>query len=283
MSGAVTSLRNVIAGFFIGMASQVPGVSGGTLAVIFGVYDRLIRDLDKLSKSIRKDLLFLVTLGVGIVLGMWLPSNAIVWLTDNMYLFAMFLFIGLIIGQLPDVTTEAVRGRESFNLKDVLLLAVGFAVAASAVFLGGSGTNLEHNYINLILVFACGILLAISKLMPGISGSTLLLMLGLYENFYITIFATMDFFFLIPLGLGLLIGILGFSKVIRYLLDNHRSGMYMVVLGLTLGSVVTIYPGISGIGDLGVGIAGLAIGVLVSLSISFLAKKIIPPEQEAVI
>ncbi len=276
MANVLSHLRNLFAGFMVGTSSQLVGVSGGTMAIIFGVYERLIHDISRLTWSIRNDFLFLLVMGVGILLGMWLPSYGIEYLIDNYHLFAYFIFTGLIIGQLPSVYSEAISEKKVLGWKDLLFVLIGVGIIAGLALIEmygvGEYDSTAHDIGNLMLMFGCGIILAIAKVAPGLSGSTLLVVLGLYE-LYISAFTNMDLYFLIPMGLGLIVGAIGFAKVMEKLIEKHRTPTYLVVLGLTIGSAITIYPGVGSVEDLMVGLCGLAIGILISLGLIFFAMK----------
>jgi len=267
------SLRNVLVGFVVGMASQVPGLSGGVMAIVFGVYERLVEDLADIYRRIRPEFLFFLTLGIGIAAGMWLPAKGIELLMESHYVFSMFLFIGLIAGQIPDVTREIRCGGSPVGAGGVLCLAVGFAMTFSMMFFQlPQISGIDGGALGMILMFVAGVVLAVSKLAPGISGSTVLLAFGLF-GIYNSAIANLEFGLLVPLGLGLLLGVVVFAKVMRSLLRDHRTATYCAILGLTIGSVFAIIPDVHSAEELLVGVPATLVGIVCSLSVSYITRR----------
>lgn len=276
MSSEEKGLRNAVMGFIIGVASILPGVSGGLIAVLCGVYERLIRDIGDIVHKWRPEFWFLVTLGGGIVIGMFVASVLLDGLITQYPVPSLFFFLGLILAQVPEVYTLA---RNDSPIKPVHVICLIFGLAVMAVMIifgtGGEEMNLEHNFQSALLLVAAGIILAVSKIAPGISGSSLLLAFGLFQ-ISISSVAHLDLYFLIPLGIGFLIGLFGFAKIMTWLLDHYHSETYYAILGLTVGSLFVIYnsANITTTNDVIVAIASAAVGVFVSYLFTLYGRRV---------
>lgn len=259
---------NLLIGGLVGIASMLPGVSGAVIAVCFGIYERLIADLADFVKMIRKDFAFILLVGIGIVIGMLGISFGIDWLMDNYYAASLLFFLGLIGGQIP-MLYRCTKPEEPSTKYNVAALVIGVAIMLVFVFIGNNGdVDIGHDALSLACMVGVGVIFAISKIAPGISGSTVLLALGLYHPLT-TALTEFDMTLLIPVGIGLLIGLFGFAKIMNNAMKNHRKSSYFAILGLTLGSLVLIFvdamANYSGTADLIGGMFALVAGILVSL------------------
>lgn len=243
--------RNIYRGMLMGASDVVPGVSGGTIAVVLGIYDRLIEAINGIfSSEWKKHLKFLLPLGAGVVIAIGLMANLIEWLFEHYPGPTQFFFLGLIIGVLPYLTHKAGMKR-NFKGKHYLLLLIGAAVVASMAFFQTTETEpLQNlNMSDYILLFFSGWIASSAMILPGISGSFILLIIGVYttvtsgiSDFRLDIIAVV--------GLGIVCGILVMSKIVKFFLENYTSGTFAVIIGLVIGSVFVIFPGIPGSGAL---------------------------------
>jgi len=268
------SIRNVIMGFMIGAAAILPGVSGGIIAVLCGVYERAIRDINDLWHKWRPEFWFLATIGIGIILGVLIFAVGLEYIITNYEVPAMFLFMGLIVAQIPELCKIA-RNDEPIKPLYVISFIIGFAMMIAIFIIDDGGTQiteLDLTLQNAVLLIFCGIIIAISKIVPGISGSALLLALGLYQ-ITISTMAHLNLHFLIPIGIGVIIGIFGFAKIMTYLLDRYHNITYYAILGLTIGSLLIIYPGLNTVTDTIIGIAALIIGFVISYLFNIYGRK----------
>lgn len=268
--------RNFVNGIIAGIASVLPGVSGGLILVLCGCYERLIEDIGNLRRKLVPEFMFLLFLGLGLLVGMLLCT---VFLDYTMDLFAapmMALFFGLILAQIPEVMKlTGCSSLSDADWKSLAWLALGLGFIVVLMLVNGGGRVVDpddHSFGNMVLFASCGIVLAISKIMPGISGSSLLIALGLFD-LTISSVAHLDMYFIVPLCIGLLIGILGFAKVMNYALKHYGKETYMLILGLTVGSLLIILQELAGRG-LGpvdwiicvvMGVAGVAISYMFTL------------------
>ncbi len=231
------ALRNAVVGVIMGIFMILPGASGATVSVLFGVYERLIRDVSKLTKYLREDLFFLLTLGAGGIVGIVVCSKGMDFLIDEYAIPLMFFFAALILIQLPDIWKESDDG-ERMTGYNIAAIVAGVAVMAIVLFIGMQDFSLEGNT-GIIAMFLAGLIYAVCAISPGISGSTILLALGLYTALVEGI-GNLDFGAILPLAVGAVVGVLAFAKLMDHFFRNNRKSTYCVIFGLTLGSVITV-------------------------------------------
>ncbi|MBP5685102.1 MAG: DUF368 domain-containing protein [Candidatus Methanomethylophilaceae archaeon] len=236
-------LRTFLNGVVAGIASILPGVSGGLILVLCGTYERLIEDISKLREKLKPEFVYLVSIAVGLVVGMLACTILLDRVLDEYAAPLMALFFGLIVAQVPEVwkLTGHEKGTK-LPLSSVICMAVGLGLIIALMVINGTGNEVDtedHSFGNLVLFGLCGVVLAISKVMPGISGSSLLIALGLFDVTIHSV-ADLDIYFIAALCVGLLIGLLGFAKVMDFCLKRYRTQTYMLIMGLTIGSLLVI-------------------------------------------
>lgn len=252
-------ILNFIRGACMALADSVPGVSGGTVAFILGFYDEFINSLNCLISKDSKDekkkaIKFLIKLGIGWVVAFLLAILFITSVFESHAYQVSSLFIGFILFAIPIIIKEEKKVLVGKYL-NLIWVIVGIVIVAAITYFNpassGSGINLEINNLNLGLIvytFFAGMIAISAMVLPGISGSTLLLIFGLYAPIISAIKEVLSFKFeylpvLIIFGLGVLTGIAVTIKLIRYMLNNHRSGMIYFVLGLMIGSLYAVVMG----------------------------------------
>lgn len=241
------------------LADSVPGVSGGTIAFILGLYDDFINSLNNIiskDKEKRKTaILFLIKLGIGWVIGMAAAAMVITSVFESHIYQISSLFIGFILFAIPLIIMEE---KESFqgkykNLVFALLgilLVVGITYFSKNAFLKGT-VDLRISGLNFglcVYLFISAMCAISAMVLPGISGSTIMLVFGIYQPIMIAIkgFLTMDFSYIPALfifGCGVLTGIFTIVKALRYGLEKHRSAMMYFIVGMMLGSFYAIIMG----------------------------------------
>lgn len=265
----------MVKGFILGIANIIPGVSGGTLAITLGIYEQLIGTISHLFHNIKKNLGFIIPIGIGAVLSVLVLSKLINYSLEQFPIPTTLFFIGLIVGGVPfiyrKVEKEKKRGGHivAFLCTFFFILLLGFAK-------NGNGTvSLENLTVgSTFLLFLVGVIAAATMVIPGISGSFVLMLLGFYKPILNTISHLTDFqllghnmMILIPFGIGIVIGIIGIAKLIEYLLKRHETITYYAILGFILSSVVTLVGGLYGtfftIPQMLVGILLFAVGSFV--------------------
>ncbi len=240
-------------GFVMGVANIIPGVSGGTMLLIMGLYERLVNSVSLFGGKNRdffkrENLLFLFIMAIGILTGVFSTSKLMNYLIDNHSIPTYFFIIGLIIGSI-DIITEKVDFRRKTSYIPIILgmaLMLGISIAASNLNssqqTGLFGTISEgDNALQKIVFFAGGIFGAIAMILPGISGSMLLVVFGLYSPMVKAV-SDFDIISLIFVALGVVVGIMLVSKTINFMLKRHSNGLYSFILGLILASIYTIWP-----------------------------------------
>ena len=268
-------LKDVLVGTLVGIVSMLPGASGATIAVIFGIYERLISDLAEIRERLFKDLRFIIPVGIGIVFGLFVCAFGLKALMDQWEVPMMFFFAALILAQVPDVRSLGDDG-QPMTAYNWAALIIGFAVMLVFLWISLSGNGVDRTVDGFAVWLLVGIILAVSKLAPGVSGSTILLALGLFTPFMDAMTA-FDMSALIPGGIGLLIGVLVFARVVDYFIRNHRKSTYMVILGLTVGSIVTVSieaaTKLDGTTMILQSIVGIVIGLVLGVGLSRISKK----------
>jgi putative membrane protein len=243
---------NLIQGMIIGVANVIPGVSGGTLALIMGIYENLMEAIGEFFVADKKQKLkygfFLSKILIGAVIGIFLFAKTIEYLYNNYFQPTNFFFIGLIIASIPGIT----RGEERITDKkgNLVLFLVGFCLIfmLSSIHhgdksgIGALALDITPLY-SLKLLF-CGALASAAMIIPGISGSMLLMVLGEYYN-VLGLINSRNLVGIGVVGLGAMVGILLFSRIIDFLLKNHRGMTIYFIVGLIVASLVEIWPGIN--------------------------------------
>lgn len=237
--------RNLYRGFFIGISDLIPGVSGGTIAFIMGIYDELLAAISGFfSRDWKKHIGFLLPLAIGMGATLLLFSKLIEYLLKNYPEPMQFFFLGLIIGVLPFIAKQA-GVRRNFKIWHFLLILIVGAALASAAFV----TPLDNTPIktltasNAMGLFLAGWAGSMAMLLPGISGSFILLLLGVYST-AIGALSNLNIPIILVIGAGVIVGFIVSSKAISYLLNRFTYLTFAVIIGLIIGSVFVIYPGI---------------------------------------
>ena len=269
---SLKSIKDLIVGALVGIISMLPGASGSTVAVIFGIYERLIADLASIRHKLLKDLKFIIPLGIGILIGMFICAVGLDWLTSNWEVPMLFFFAALILIQIPDIVRLG-DDKQPVTRNNAIAFVIGFAIMFAFFFIGlANGGEVSDENNSAILMFLAGLILAISKLAPGISGSTVLLALGLFNPF-MRAFKNLDIGYLLPILLGLGIGIIVFARIVDHCMKNYRKSTYSAILGLTCGSVVTVC--LDGLIKASVNdIIGIVIAVVAGLVLGYALSKI---------
>ncbi|WP_163582683.1 DUF368 domain-containing protein [Gracilibacillus saliphilus] len=236
--------RNIYRGMLMGASDVVPGVSGGTIAVVLGIYDRLIEAINGfLSKDYKRHLKFLIPLGVGILAAVFLLAKVIKWLFAHYPEQTQFAFLGLIIGVLPFLFQKS-NARNTFKAKHIILMVIGTCIVGSMAFFqtGEPEPVTVFHTTTYLWLFGSGFMASAAMILPGISGSMLLYIVGSYTTI-INAIDNLNFSIIAVVGIGILLGIVLMSKIIRYFLMTFPTATYAFVIGMVIGSVFVIFPG----------------------------------------
>lgn len=227
-----------IKGIFVGTGFILPGVSGGALAAIFGLYERIISFMAHLTKDFKKNVIFFLPVGLGMLAGIVLLSYPLGYFLDHYLGPTMWFFIGAILGTFPALWQEAgKKGREPKHLVIMLVAAVfGF------IFLQ-FGANVFQGQVpqNSLTWALAGVIIALGVLVPGLSPSNFLLYMGLYSPM-VEAFKRLDLTVLIFIAVGGLVCMLAFSKVVDWLFDRAYAGLFHIILGIVIASTAMIVP-----------------------------------------
>lgn len=257
----MTFITDIIKGIFIGIANIIPGVSGGTIALSMGIYDKLIGAVSNFLKDWKKSIITLLPILVGCGIGLIGFTYAIEFLLSEHTFVTCMAFIGLILGGLP-VLIKQLRGKikdrgGSIGISDILAFIVLFA-AAILLAMSDSGEEVLKTLTAtpglMVIMFFIGIIASATMVIPGVSGSLVLMILGYYYGIIgsikdfleaLKVFdipaLTNGFLILFPLGIGILLGIFLIAKLITFLFERYGVQTYCAILGLILSSPVAIF------------------------------------------
>lgn len=269
-------LSNVLKGVLIGVGSIAPGVSGGALAMILGLYEKLVYAVGNFFKDIKKNIIFLFPIGLGGGIGVIAFSKILKFLLANYTMPTTYTFAGLIVGTLPVLFKRA--NKKGFKKSYLIFLVAALALAVSFAFIESgfsadqAAAQIELTGGNIVKLILIGFLIAGSLVIPGISGSVLLMLIGVYTLFLDAV-ASINVFVLAPIAIGLGIGVLAFSKLMEYMLDRHYGITYYAVIGFLIGSIPEVITGFPS-GSTGVlSILLFIVGVITSYYFSKLEKE----------
>lgn len=248
------TIRMIMIGIIIGAGMILPGVSGGVLAVIFGIYEKMLDAITNFFKNWRKNLLFLSPLIFGAIIGVIIFSKALNFAFNKYPMETCFTFIGLIIGGLPALFNKVKQTQE--KKLNLTIYFITFLISLALFILSKNtidiniSNKLDKGFISNILLFITGFIYISGKIIPGISSSFILMLIGMYK--YLLEILTNPISFiktngleLIPFFTGIIIGSIFWVKVMNYLLKKHQNKTYSAILGFIIGSIAAIYPGFS--------------------------------------
>ncbi len=252
----ITFIKDILKGAVIGVANIIPGVSGGTMAVSLGIYDSLIHCITHFVKEFKKSIRFLIPILLGVVLGIGVLSFLITYMFATIPVQTNFLFIGLIIGGLPMIFGKLKATGEKINTFHFFALLAFFAVVIIFATIQPGivpATALTFSAGNAFKLLAVGIIASATMVIPGVSGSMVMMLLGYYESIiaglktFIEALLSFDMAgilaglgFIIPFGIGVLIGIAGIAKLIELVFMKAPNYAYCAIIGLILASPIAI-------------------------------------------
>lgn len=266
---------NYISKFLMGVAmgagAIAPGVSGGALAVIFGLYDKITNFIAHINKNFKRNVIFFLPVGIGAAVGILVFSRLIEFLFQNYETEVRYVFVGLMLGTLPTVINEA--NKKGFKYKYL----IGFFISLFFTLLFA---YFEHTQANLIAqagksiahLIIYGIIIGFGTIVPGVSASIILMYLGAYE-IVIKAISNMNIEVIFYLGVGFAISVLLFAKIISMLFKKAYGYTYYIIIGLVLGSIISIFPSYSLSINYIFHITILIVSFVLSYSLSRYAKK----------
>lgn len=250
----------------------VPGVSGGSMAMILGIYDTLIYSVSNLFQYPKKCLAYLFRIGIGALGGILLIARLMDRILIHYPMPARFFFLGAVLGGIPIIFKSAEVKKVDIGILIFPLLGAACVLGLSKLPAGLFQISEELSFAYVFLQLLGGWIIAIALVLPGISTSHMLLMLGLYET-VIRAVRNMEVLILIPLMVGVLVGTFVTSKVLDRLFERYKKQTYLTTFGFLLGSLVELFPGIPASNEMGVCLLCLAVGCAVLYGISRLDKQ----------
>ena len=226
-------MKLIIYGIIIGIAKVIPGISGSLLAISFGIYEKTIHIITHFFDDFKNNLIFIIKLGIGIIIGIVLLSKIVLFFITNYYFYSMMLFIGLIISTI-------IKNYKDIKINYLVIfftILVFFLVSCIKI-------NIRGNYV----FFIGGIIEIFSSLIPGISGTSLFISLGIYNDILLLIsnlmnirYVTKNYINYLFYFIGMFISFIGCSLLIDYLYQNHKNLFDNIILGLSVTSIISLF------------------------------------------
>ena len=261
----ISWIARMLKGMIIALGFILPGVSGGVLAAILGIYERMIRFLAHLKENFVENVLYFTPVAIGMVLGIAAFSYPVNLLLDNYKVIVLWGFAGAIIGTIPSLIKESVKESDR-DRADTITFWLSFILSGVFLYsLNGMVGTLPANFLSFVLA---GALIALGILIPGLSPSNLLLILGLYTPM-LTGFKRLDLFgTFLPIGIGGALALILFSKAMDHILKHYHSRVYHFIIGIVLSSTLLIVLPQSGNSE-SISYAGVSIFTLVLAAFFF--------------
>ncbi|MCC0838307.1 DUF368 domain-containing protein [Staphylococcus aureus] len=244
---------NIIKGFAMGTSDLVPGVSGGTIALLLGIYNQFIASISGIfSRRFWPSFTFLIPIIIGMLLAMGSLSNLFNYLLSQHHIPTMFFFGGLIIGIVPYLLKIS-NYKTSFTTKHYMMVIAGIAILIVITLMNNgdkhAGETLTLSTGLIIKYFIAGMCASSAMLLPGISGSFMLLVFGVYGTVMLAISEVVKLNFtglpiLLAVGFGVLAGFIISSKIIQYFLTHHKLMTFALIIGFVVGSLFAVFPGL---------------------------------------
>lgn len=278
-------IKSVLKGMVIGIANIIPGVSGGTMMVAMGIYDKLIHCITHLFSEFKKSVLFLLPIAVGMLIAIVGSSFGLSWLFENFPIQTNLLFVGLILGGLPAICKK-VKGNK-VKIGHIIAGILFFALVVVFAAMGeseGAAADLSFGIGNVLKLLGVGIIASATMVIPGVSGSMVLMLMGFYHP---VLNAIKDFFtslaafdmqgilngcgVLIPFGLGVVAGIFAIAKLVEIIFEKFPLYAYWAIIGLIVSSPVAIFlmgafPAVTVVSVI-TGVLALAVGFVIAMKL----------------
>lgn len=241
---------SLVAGVLIGVSVIVPGLSGAALAMFLKVYDKMMYAFSNIFKKFKSCFIFLLPIIIGIIVGCIIAFLLVQFLLEKFPFIIMCLFIGLMLGTIPMLFSET-KGEKPTPLR-ITLLVIGVIIplvtAIVSMFLGGNNTLENLQIWHYLLFVGIGVLISLTQLIPGLSATVLLMMFGYYSvllnGIRTELFSNITILLVCgSMALGVVIGVLMFSKIITKILEKAKTGFYYLICGLASSSAISVFLG----------------------------------------
>lgn len=278
-------IKSFLKGMVIGIANIIPGVSGGTMMVAMGIYDKLIHCITHLFSEFKKSVLFMLPIGVGMVVAIAASSFVLSAMFEKIPIQTNLLFVGLILGGLPAVSKK-VKG-SSIRPGHVAAGLIFFGLVVGLALIGeseGQAADLSFSLMNVLKLLGVGIVASATMVIPGVSGSMILMLMGFYQpvldaikNFFKALAAfdmngiLTGLGVLVPFGVGVVVGVFAIAKLVEIIFEKFPLYAYWAIIGLIVASPFAIYlmgtfPALDAVSAI-TGVIALAAGFFVALKL----------------
>lgn len=278
-------IKSFLKGMVIGIANIIPGVSGGTMMVAMGIYDKLIHCITHLFSEFKKSVLFVLPIGVGMVVAIAASSFALSAMFETIPIQTNLLFVGLILGGLPAVLKK-VKG-SSIRIGHVAAGLIFFCLVVGLALIGeseGKAVDLSFSLVNVLKLLGVGVVASATMVIPGVSGSMILMLMGFYQpvldsikNFFKALAAfdmngiLTELGVLVPFGVGVVVGIFAIAKLVEIIFEKFPLYAYWAIIGLIAASPFAIYlmgtfPALNAVSAI-TGVLALVAGFFVALKL----------------
>ncbi len=239
----MTFLLNCAMGIAIGSGAILPGISSGVFCVIFGIYEKLIESILNFFKTPKRNFKFLFPIVIGAFIGVFIFSNILKFFLLTFPIQTKSIFIGLILGSIPSLFKEANKNSD-FRLHYLLYTLIAFIIGILSVFLESNfSNNLGNQNFSYTYMFLSGFLMSVGVVVPGVSSTVILMLMGVYNN-YLSSISSLYFPTLISMGIGLILGSIIFMKLTNFLLKHFYVQTFYTIIGFTLGSIIVLLPNV---------------------------------------
>lgn len=238
----MNNLQRLLYGLLIGLGKIIPGVSGSVIAITLGVYEKSINSINYFFKDIKKNTTYLLPLGIGIIISIIFTSKIVINLLNNYYLPTILFFLGLIIGGIQDI-------RKQISIKYTYLTIISFTlILILSIFTSNHELTFNNYTYQFIFYIIIGFIDALCMIIPGLSGTAILMMIGCYKML-ITVLSNLtninhiidNFKIILPFTIGLIIGIIVTIKIVNYLFNNYPTKTYNIIYGFLLSSITYMF------------------------------------------
>ena len=266
----------ILKGFILGIANVIPGVSGGTLAITLGIYERLLSVINQFKDKLKENIKFILFLLIGIVIAILVFSNIIGFCLEKYPFATILFFIGIILGGLPTLFKKV---KNTVNLSNLIIFFITFGIVMILTFIRPDNNEVSLDSLNIIKIiglFFSGAIASASMLLPGISGSFVLMLFGYYKPIINSIRELTKFNNLMHniivlsfAGIGILLGIFIAARLIEWLLKKYEVKTYYGIIGFVIASIISIF--ITAVSN-PIGTIEIIVGILLLLTGILVAK-----------
>lgn len=261
-------MKDIIKGIFIGIGKVIPGVSGSVIAISLGVYEKAITAINNIFKD-KRNVFYLAKLAIGVLISLIFMSKIVLYFLNKNYLFTIFAFVGLILGSMDEVLVNVKK-------KYLPLTIISFLIISSLGFVSiSNNVNISNETVQFLYYGLAGIMDAFSTVIPGVSGTAILMIMGVYEtimeifsNLFNISFLCTNIKIILPFLLGMFIGLIAFIKLVTYLFKKFYHQTYNSILGLLYGSIFIMLKTVN------YNFSSIIIGIIIMCISYFVVKKI---------